>query len=88
MLDSLIVKLVEGFGAIGLGDDQLIIRQMPDWSFSRNEHLIALELKLIEVENFEMGAKHALDFINSPLDGNVDLELSFSIYYFQVSGFL
>jgi hypothetical protein len=88
LLDCLIVKLVEGLLTFSLGNDQLIIRQMSDWSFPWNKHLIALELKLVEVKNFEMSAEHAFDFIDGPLDGDVDFELFFGVNYFEVSGFL
>jgi hypothetical protein len=55
---------------------------MPDLSFSRNEHLIALELKFVKVKNLELGAKHALHFIDGPLDGDVNFKFFFCVNYF------
>ncbi len=86
-LYRLAVVLVKAIGAVGFGDDELIIRQLRDLSFSRNEHFVALELKLVKVENVKVGAEHALQFVDGPGERNVDFEFSFGVDYCEVFGF-
>jgi hypothetical protein len=44
-----------------------------DLSFSRDEHFIALKLEPVKVEDIKMGAEHALEFVDSPSERNVNL---------------
>lgn len=67
---------------------QLIVRQVIDECFSRYQHLVALELKLVEVQNFKMRAEHAFYFIDRPSDRDVNLQFSFCINYTEMSGLL
>lgn len=81
------VILFKGVGTVGFGDDELSIGELRDLSFSGDEHFIALKLELVKVEDIKMGAKHALEFVDSPSERNVDLEFFFGVDDCESLGF-
>ena len=81
------VVLFKGVRTVGFGDDEFSIGELRDLSFSGDEHFIALKLKPVKVENIEMGAEHALEFIDSPSERNVDLEFFFCVDDCESFGF-